>query len=118
VLYPALEEIALAHPRFEPDAQPLPYPTGPKPGTRVILLPGPGFAAGALFAAGLFVPGIWDEGHGAFADVIWLGLTDAATRAAVPPGHPYRLYAPAAGHELAHQHAGPHGLTHGHGGAR
>lgn len=98
-------EIAATLPRWEPDQQPLSGGPGPKPGTRVVLLPGPSFAADGLFAAGLYGPRAWSDG----ADVIWLGLTDAATRAAVPEGHPYRLYAPAAGHELAHQYHDPHG---------
>lgn len=98
-------EIAATLPRWEPDQPPLSGGPGPKPGTRVVLLPGPSFAAHGLLASGLFLHRAWDDG----SDVIFLGLTDAATRASVPEGHPYRLYAPAAGHELAHQYHDPHG---------
>jgi hypothetical protein len=112
VYYEIEAEIARTVPRHPATEQPLAVPPGPKPGTRVVLLPGPAFALGSLLAAGLYAPAIWDEGDGTFSDVIWLGLTDAATRAAVPEGHPYRLYAPAAAHELGHQHADPHGDSH------
>jgi len=97
-------EIALTLPRWEPDQPPLSGGPGPKPGTRVVLLPGPLFAADGLAASGLFLWRAW-EGE----DVIFLGLTDAATRASVPEGHPYRLYAPATGKELARQYHDPHG---------
>lgn len=107
-----LLEIGYTVPRHPATEEPLAVPSGPKPGTRVVLLPGPAFALGSLLAAGLYAQGLWDEGDGTFSDVIWLGLTDAATRALAPAGHAYRLYAPAAAHELGHQHVDPHGEAH------
>lgn len=96
-----LQEIWDTVPRWDPDGSTLPYPAGPAIGTRVVLIPGPSFAYGSLLVAGLYAPKLWDG-----SDVIWLGLTDQATRTSVPAGHSYRLYCPAAGHELAHQRTG------------
>lgn len=111
VLAAALLEIELTEPRWEPDgAVVVPGVYGPRTGTRLVLVPGPTFAYGSLLAAGLYMPKAWQEIDGTFSDVIFLGLTDNATRTAVPAGHSYKRYAPAAGHEFSHQHTGI--LTH------
>lgn len=103
-------EVCSTPPRWEVDQPALPGGPGPRVGTRVILCPGPALASGRQLVAELFAAAAWDdrtsadEAPGTRSDVLWLGLTDRATRSAVPAGHAYQLYAPGTGHGLAHQY--------------
>lgn len=110
--YAIQDEIRITEAKWEPDRDPVVPGLGPELKTRVIIIPGPTFACGDLLVSGLIYPKSWKESDGSFSDVLIIGVTDSATRSIAPSNHSYKLYAPSAGHEIAHQRTGI--LTHEH----